>query len=381
MVKNFLNYFYLVERHDNVATSVNKNVKNIIKALVEDFKTKLKKNLTEVYGNLVTDYEYVVGGLTYLTDYAIANNREVQYVFEKIVDIKIKHYRKQVKVLITLAKECNGIHGEFNHENENLPEINIQLDFIEIKEKQDFYRYKGVIRMLQSYLAHELMHCYQYLSKNNYEVGKINQSGDKIPNSFSYIPYYLKSSEIESKLMSAFSQFKRDKKHSFFAHLMRLLDYDLSTSDNTRNDLDLTPEYLKNKYTKLNDLNDLFVFDYVLGVFLPKSRFYSLCSNDKSYRNYLKTLDIDDLKRRKIIIDKIYDLLEEKFLDENYSHIQHAFFLVGNKQSLNKLCSSTKYTSSVYQKILNENFVDDDKIYDEEEDTVVYGREKLNLNN
>ena len=70
MVKNFLNYFYLVERHDNVATSVNKNVKNIIKALVEDFKTKLKKNLTEVYGNLVTDYEYVVGGLTYYNMYS-----------------------------------------------------------------------------------------------------------------------------------------------------------------------------------------------------------------------------------------------------------------------------------------------------------------------
>lgn len=371
----FLDYYLLCERHNNVSASVNQNVKLIIKALVKSLKKNLGEKLTKSYGQISTDYEYIVAGLDYLSKYAKQKNREVQLVFEKDIDVKIKYYTKNVHVLITLVDGDDGIHGDFSYEGKK-PEINIQLSMFDIESNEKLYKFVGIIRNLQNYLAHELMHCYQYLSKSNFIEKEHTLASEKIPNSFSFIKYYLESNEAESVMISAYTQFKRQKRNnvSYLKCLLRIIDFAISPIKNELDNNNLNPIYLDKKYKEAKDLDDAFILRCFLGFLLPKSRFYSLCSTDEDYLQYVSKLNVDNLKQRKHLIDKIYDLLEEKFLDEAYSYIPQAFYLIADKESLNKLCTSNQYAKSVYDRILNADFTDSDNVYDEEEDTVVHGR-------
>ena len=379
LYQSFLDYYLLCEKHGNVSQSVNGNVKLIIKSIVKDFKEKLGKQLSKKYKDLRTDYDYLVAGLSYLSKYAQSKSKATQFVFKKDVDIKIRSYSSKVTILVLLALECDGVHGQFTHDNGNL-EIDIQLDMIKLANDTKLHDQVGIIRRLQSYLAHELMHCYQYLSKTNFIDNENTEASENIPNSFSFLLYYLSSNEVEAVAMSAFSQLKRMKRSnvSYLNHLLRLIDFNISTVDNKIDDNQLTPQYLSEKYKKADDLNDLFVLDYFLGVMIPKTRFYSLCKNDQTYTDYISTLDIVDLKERNKLIEQIYSFLEDKFKDKEYNYLPQAFYLISNKDSLNKICSSTEYAKEVYQKITSGNFVDQDTTYDEEEDTIVYGRPDFN---
>ena len=372
LYNSFLNYYLLCEKHGNVKQSVHGNVKTIIKSIAQDFKTKLGQNIVKKFGNLRTDYEYLVAGLNYLSDYAQSKGRATQYVFKKDIDIKIRSYSHKVTVLIMLALDCDGVHGQFTHDDDNLDMIKLSSDKL--------YEQVSVIRRLTSYLSHELMHCYQYLSKQNFIDNEVTEASESIPNSFSFLLYYLASNEVEAVLMSAYTQLKRMKRSNitYLNHLLRLIDFNISTVDNEIDDNKLTPQYLSEKYKKANDLNDLFVLEYFLGVMLPKTRFYSLCKSDQNYQNYISILNLGDLKTRYKIIEQIYSFLENKFSDKEYNYLPQAFYLISNKDSLNKLCSSTKYAQDIYQKITNGNFIEQDSAYDEEEDTIVYGRPDLN---
>lgn len=375
----FLDYWMICERHSNVSQSINQNVKTIMKSMVEKFKEDFGQELTNLYGQITTDYEYLVGGLAYLSEYAKKKQRNAQFVFKKTIKVRIKNFSQLINVLVILVDETDGVNGEISYDKD-IPEISIQIKMFELNKNEKLYSKTSIIRRLQINFSHELMHCYQYLSKNNYTKTKEpTLAVEKIPNSFSYIVYYLNKSEMESVLMSAFTQYKRLKRKEvgFIKCLLRIIDFGISPIENDLKPDNLNPEYLDKKYRKANDLDDLFLLRYFLGVAVPKSRFYVLCSNDKEYRKYIESLDIKDLEKRKEIIDKTYNLLEEKFLDKNYTHIPQAFYLVGNKESLNKLCTNTKYTQLVYDKIYEENFFESDGIYDEEEDTIIHGREEL----
>ena len=379
LYSNFLNYYLLCERHNNVQQSVNKNVKVIMKSLVKDFKEKLGDKLIEKFGQLKTDYEFLVAGLSYLSDYAQNKNRAVQFVYKNdAVEVTIRSHSAKAKVLIILALECDGVHGRFSHDNG--PEIEIQLDMIKLTSGSKLSEQVSIIRRLQTYLAHELMHCYQYLSKQNFIDNEVTEASEAIPHSFSFLVYYLALNEVEAVLMAAYTQFKRMKRSNitYLNHLLRLIDFNISTVDNDIDDNQLTPQYLSEKYKKASDLNDLFVLDYFLGIMAPKTRFYQLCKKDPNYESYVSALNLDELKERNKIIEQIYHFLEEKFSDKEYQYLPQAFYLISNNESLNKLCSSTEYAKEVYKKITNGEFAEQDVAYDEEEDTVVYGRPDLN---
>lgn len=343
--------------------------------MVKFFQVKYKEQLNEMFEDLRTDYDWILAGLYYFKSIAEMQNRNVVRVFQQEVDIKIKSFKTKANVTILLVDEAENMHGMFDYEGK-IPQIAIQLEMRDIPDSDNEEDQHSLIRKFQVYLSHELMHCYQYLSKNNFIERENTSASEAIPYSFSYLVYFLSSNEIESNAMSAQSQFKKGKKQgvTFCNQLLRIIDFHISDKENMIDKLHLTPQYLAEKYKKFNDLNDLLCLDYILGVFIPSSRFAGLCKMDKNYVKYIATLNVSDLKKRMQIIEQIYNFLEEKFSDKNYQHLPQAFYLISNKDSLNKICSSTDYASQVYEKIIDGNFTDNDRIYDEEEDTIVYGR-------
>lgn len=379
MKQSFLSYYLLCERHNNVSYSVNHNVALIIKSIAKHFRDNLADELAEICEDLRTDYDYLFAGLYYLKVVAEENKRNVQLVFRRNIDFKVKSFVQKVKVTILLVDENDGVHGMFDYNNGDVPEINIQLEMRDIPDSDEHSIQYAFIRKFQIYLSHELMHCYQYLSKNNFIERENTEASEAIPNSFSYIVYFLSHNEIESNLMSAWSQYKNGRKKgmTFCNQILRILDFYISDKETGADKNHYTPQYLHQKYIEADDLNDLFCLDYILGVYIPQSRYYNACKQDENYVKYLSTLNANDLKERLKTLEEIYNFLEEKFSDKNYHHIPQAFYAISNKESLNKLCTSTEYTQSIKSKIANDDFADDDNVYDEEEDTIVYGRPDL----
>ena len=374
--ESFLDYYLLCERHNNVSASVNQNVKKITKDLADSFRTNLAPNLKATFGKLSTDYEYIVAGLLWLSNYAKSKNKKVQFVFSEEVDVKIKKYSTPVKVTVQMAEEAEGIRGFFDGESDP-PELSIQLDMYDFEPDAPLYQFKGLIREFQTYLSHELMHCYQYLSKQNYSPTENTLATEKIPHRFSYLVYILKYSEIEAVLMSAYNQYRRLKHEgwSYLTCLLRVLDYTISSEDNTIPNKELTPDYLTWKYMQYDAFDDNFILKYVLACALPKTRFYSLCASDKVYQKYAKGVSVRRTSTIKKYIDKIYDLLIAAYNSKTYQWIRQAFFLVGNTESLKSICRSDRKSMVAYSRIRYKNFDTSDKVYDEEEDTIVaHGR-------
>ena len=377
MRSSFLSYYLLTERHANVSQAVNNNVKLILKELANEFRTKYKKILDKICKGLSTEYDWILAGFYMFKQFMLQDEKDAELLFEKEIQMKVKNYTKKMKIGILLVDESEGIHGAFIPEDN---EINVQLDFNEVPESEDRVVQNSIIRKLQVYLAHELMHAYQYISQHNFVKPRPRtDASEAIPHSFSYIVYFLSSEEIEANLMSAFSQFKKHRKEgiTYCNQLLRLIDFNISTVDNGEDKNHFTPQILQKKYKDADDLNDLFCLDYILGVYLPKSRFYTWVKNDRNYQLYVRKLDVDNLEARMNVIDEIYNFLEEKFHDNKYDHLGQAFHLVANFDSLNKMYSSTEFARSIQKKIENNDFTDEDAVYDEEEDTVVYGRPDL----
>ena len=356
---------------------MNNNVKLILKELANEFRTKYRDILEEMCEGLTTEYDWILAGFYMFKQVMERDKKDVEFLFEKEIQMKVKNYTRKMKIGILLVDEAEGIHGAFLPDDN---EINIQLEFSEVPESDDRVVQNSIIRKLQVYLAHELMHAYQYISQHNFVKPRARtDASEAIPHSFSYIVYFLSSEEIEANLMGAFSQFKKHRKEgiTYCNQLLRLIDFNVSTVDNGEDKNHFTPQILQKKYKEADDLNDLFCLDYILGVYLPKSRFYTWVKNDKDYLSYARELDVDDLEVRMSVINEIYNFLEEKFHDDKYGHLAQAFHLVANFQSLNKICSSTEFARSIQKKIEANDFTDKDAVYDEEEDTVVYGRPDL----
>ena len=349
-----------------------------MKSMIKSFKEGLGEELREMCEDLRTDYDYLSAGLYYLRSYTEQAGENKQLVFDDIIEFKVRSSKQKVRIIILLVDESEGIHGNFDYEGK-IPTVAIQLEMSEIPDSDDRNDQQYLIRKFQTYLAHELMHAYQYFSKNNFIERENTEASEAIPNSFSYIIYFLSHNEIESNLMGAFSQYKKGKRNdmTFCNQLLRTIDFLISDKETGVDKNHYTPQYLHEKYTKVNDLNDLFCLDYILGVYIPHSRFYKFCVQDKDYKEYVSSLNIKDLKARMNILEEIYNILEEKFGDKSYQYLPQAFHLVSNKESLNKLCTSTEYAEAIKKRITDKDFTDKDNVYDEEEDTVVYGRPDL----
>lgn len=369
-------YDILCERHNNVSASINNNVRLIIKELVADLKEKLGPTLERDYGQISTDYEYVIAGLNWLSFYAHEKNRKTQYVFSKKLDIKIKNNSRPVEVTIMLADDCDGVHGMFTHDNDKL-EIWIQMEMIDLDSPEGLYNNVGIVRMLQTYLGHELMHCYQYITKNNYNLKQYSLAAEAIPKKFSYLYYFLQSNELEAVAMSAYTQYRRLKRRgwTYLVCLLRTMDFALSNLDHKRANKRLTPQYLRRKYINGGEDENFFILKYMLAIYIPQSRFYVLCSNDKNYKSFVALLKKKNIETRKNLIDKIYNFLEKILKSKNpYNYLKQAFYLVGNSESFSNICKSTNYTMDAYNKMTTKNFSTADAVYDEEEDTVTHGR-------
>lgn len=347
-----------------------------MRELATDLREKLGKTLERDYGHLKSDYEYIIAGLNWLSFYAHKKGRDTQFVFGKTLDIKIRKVAYPVDFTIMLADETDGVHGIFTYKKDKM-QIGIQMEMVDLDSPNQLYNYVGIIRMLQSYLGHELMHCYQYISKINHREKAYSLAADKIPQNFSYLYYFLQPNELEAVAMSAYTQYRRLKKRgwSYLTCLLRTLDYTLSSIDNKIENKDLTPFYLTQKYILGGEFENLFLMKYMLGVYIPRSRFYSLCEKDENYETFVDKLKTTTIVKRKLFIDKIYEFLEN-ILDTAapYRYIKQAFYLIGNTISLGNICKSTEYAIVAYKRIATTDFSDKDKTYDEEEDTVVHGR-------
>lgn len=384
---SFKNYYQLNERQNDIANSVNTNVKAIIKSLLNDFKAKLDNNIKAQFKDIKTDYEYLYAGLYITSNKALDNNKNNYIFFNKPIDIKFRNrtIKLPIKFIIALDKE-GAVDGAFTTDtNEENPEIDIYIDPIDLTS--DIKNKVSIIRSLANDLSHELNHCYQWLSKNTYTKGKAELAVDNIPG-FSSLVYYTTQSEIESICSSAYTIYKsKGKKVSFFNILLRFIDHAISPIENQEEDdpnydplfdYKLTTDFLTNKYKKHNDYDDLFVMQYWLGCALLETRYYKLIASDSRYKEYIKAINKKELKQIVEIIHEIYNIIEKRFLDKTYN-AQAAYNTMRKKKTILQLVSSIDNAKSILDKIKNNRFTQDEYISDEEEDEIIKGRPDLTL--
>lgn len=384
---SFKNYFQLNERQNNIANSINTNIKSIIKLLIDNFKAGLDSEIKNKFKGIKTDYEYLYAALYIASEYAIENKQSTLIFFNKIVDIKFRNQSIKLPIKLNIALDKEGaIDAEFSVDaNEKNPEINVYIDPIDLTS--DIKIKVSIIRRLINDLSHELNHCYQWLSKKTYTKGKVASNVDNIPG-FSSLVYYTMQSEIESICSSAYAIYKsKGKKISFLNMILRFIDHSISSIDNQDEDdpnynplfdYYLTTDFLTNKYKKHNDYDDLFVMQYWLACALPETRYYKLVANDLQYKKFIKSINVKELKQIVKIIYEIYNIVEKRFLDEEYNSVA-AYNFIRKKNTRNKLVSSVANAKIILDKIKNNKFTDKDAIQDEEEDEVIKGRPDLFL--
>lgn len=372
---NFKRYFVLNERHNNVADDINKNVKLFVKELANHFKTEYSPIIYSTFDNINTDYQYIIAGLSLISDYALRNKKDSYLIYNKNFDIKIKNRKVTLPIDIQLIVDNDeAVKGSFSlDKNEQNPRISIQLDTIELYENS-INKSTYIVRTLINTLSHEVNHCYQWLSKKNYNKGEV-QMMKTLPKGFSFLVYYIKQSEIESVCSSAYSLYKnKGKKIPYLNVLLRLIDFSLSSVDNDIDDYKLTLNYLSKKYNKLHDFDDLFVLKYFIGCALPKTRYYKLVADNNSFKAFVQSLNRNDLNKLADTLDEIYSFVDDKASDKSFNTAA-AFNLLKQKDSLKHLLSSSKNAKDVLNQIKNNDFDSiDTTIYDEEEDEVIKGR-------
>lgn len=384
---SFKNYFQLNERQNDIANSVNTNVKAIIKMLVNEIKAKLDNDIKSQFKDIKTEYEYLYAGLYIISNQALDDNKKELAFFNKSVDIKFRNrtIKLPIKFIIAVDKE-GAVDGAFTtDENEQNPEIDIFIDPVDLTS--DIRNKVSIIRSISNDLSHELNHCYQWLSKKTYTKGKIASNADNIPG-FSSLVYYTTQSEIESICSSAYTIYKsKGKEVPFLNMILRFIDHAISPVENQDDDdpnydplfdYKLTTEFLTKKYKKLKDLDDLFVMRYWLVCALPETRYYKLVASDSRYKEFVKSINIKELKQIVEIIHEIYNIIEERFLDKEYNATA-AYTLMRKKSTRNELVSSVDKAKAILYRIKNNKFVSNDTIQDEEEDEVVKGRPDLTL--
>lgn len=374
---SFKQRFYLNERHNNIAN----DIKNITSKVIRDFADYFKSNIgNDIQANRdkiglrrtgpTTDYECIIIALKLAAQYIQKSGGRTLDLYNKEFNFKFRNRTIKIPVNIILSNEDdNIISGGFSvDKDENNPEITVYINAIDVDE----YSPKeciGVVTNIIKTLSHEITHCYQYLSKNNYIKGKSEESA--LPEGFSYIIYYLQPNEIQAVISSAYSIYKAKKqKLSFLTALLRTIDYGISETDNDISSFKLTCQYLKEKYIKYNEYSNLFMLNYILKYGIKNTTYYKLVSNVKEYREYVKSITGDDLEEIKKILDEIYNTMEDKFLDEDYN-TEGVYYLLRQKSTIKKMLSSINGAKEVLEQVKSGQI---DNISDEEEDQVIHGR-------
>lgn len=366
----------LNERHNNVSMDINSNVKRLIKEFVSYIKQNYGEVITEEYADIKTDYDYITACIQLASQAVIEKNLGSIDLYITDFDIKIRNRSLELPIVIIVQNgDNNTISGGFStDENENDPEIVIYINANNVSIT-DIKQGRNVVMNLIKTFSHEIAHCYQYISKQNYVKGEASSSN--VPQGISYVVYYLKQNEIEAVCSSAFSVYKsRKQKMSYLNALCRTIDFALSETDNRISDNDLTPTYLQKKYQKHSENANLFMLNYFLKEGIKNTRYYKLVANEEDYKNAvssLKDIDYDELKS---VIDDIFNELVRHSEDEDYDTAS-AYWLVSSKKSTEKLYTSLEYALGVLDQIKwddpDDPFIGDAP--DEEEDCIVHGRE------
>lgn len=373
---SFKQRFYLNERHNNIAN----DIKNITSKVIRDFADYFKSNIgNDIQANRdkvglrrtgsTTDYECIIIALKLAAEYMQEIGSRTLDLYNKEFNFQFRNRSIKVPVNIVLSNEDdNIISGGFSvDEDENNPEIKIYIDAIEVDNKESRQCVDIVTNLIKT-ISHEVTHCYQYLSKTNYIKGKSKESS--LPEAFSYIIYYLQQNEIEAVLTSAFAVYKNKKnKINYFQSLLRSIDFAISETENDISSLKLNCQYLANKYKKHEEYSNLFMFNYIMKYGIKDSRFYQLVISNKDYKEYVSTLS-SDIKEIKSIIDEIYKVAEEKFLDEDYD-TAGIYWLLRSKKTMKLMLSSVNGAKQVLEQVKSDNV---GSAQDEEEDEIVHGR-------
>lgn len=366
----------LDERHNNVSMDINSNVKRLIKEFVSYIKQNYGEVIAEEYDDIRTDYDYITACIQLASQAVIEKNLGSIDLYVTDFNVEIRNRSLELPIVIIVQNgDNNTISGGFStDENEEQPEIVIYINANNVSIT-DIEQGRNVVMNLIKTFSHEIAHCYQYISKQNYVKGEASSSN--VPQGISYVVYYLKQNEIEAVCSSAFSVYKsRKQKMSYLNSLCRTIDFALSETDNRISDNDLTPTYLQKKYQKHSENANLFMLNYFLKEGIKNTRYYKLVSNEEDYKeavNSLKDIEYDELKS---VIDDIFDELVKHSEDEDYDTAS-AYWLVSSKKSTAKLYTSLEYALGVLDQIKwddpDDPFIGDAP--DEEEDCVVHGRE------
>ena len=364
----------LNERHNNVANDINSNVKRFLKHFVSFIKNRHGEIIEDEYTEIKTDYDYIIACLQLASGAVIERNLNELVLFSTKFNVSIRNRSIELPITITIHNDDNqSISGGFSiDENENDPQIDLFV-YAKSFENSSIEQCRVYVLKLVKTLSHELAHCYQYLSKENYEKGEARES--QIPQGFSYIIYYIKQPEIEAECSAAYTYWKKRKKSlNYVNSLCRTIDFSLSPSDNDISDDELTPTYLQKKYTKNEEISNLFMLNYFLAEGIKNTRYYKLVANDESYKKAVNNIKNVDYKEMRSILNDIYDTIENKFEDPNFDTAT-AYWLVSSKKSLGLLLSSMEYALNVLDQVKANEF-DSVVQADEEEDTIVHGREE-----
>lgn len=374
---SFKSRFLLNERRNNVANEINSNTKRLLKDfanyLKDNLENSIKDNAERIgLGDLrqTSDNDFIIVGMKLGAEFLLDNGGRTLDLYNKEFDIKIRNRRITIPVTISLSnQENNLIGGGFSvDQNEQNPEIAIYIDALEVDMREGRAALNSIVMKLVKSISHEVMHCYQYLSKNNYIKGSAKES--QVPESFSYIVYYLQQNEIEAVLSSAYSIYKQKHKNlTYLQALLLVIDFAISATENEVKSKDITIKHLIDKYTKHKEKANIFMLNYILKIGIKNSRYYSLISRFDEYKKYVATLD-NNLKNIKEIIDEIYNIAEEKFESDDYE-MPAIYWLLRKRSTIYKMVSSEEGARQILEQVKTGKI----KIMaEEEEDEIIYGR-------
>lgn len=364
----------LTERHNNVANDINSNVKRLLKDFVAHIKETYGEIIEEEYDDVKTDYDYIVACIQLASHAVLEKNRKELPIFSTNFEVSIRNRKTTLPVIIVAHNEKDKtIAGGFStDDNEDDPEIVIYLCAHNIVNT-NIEQGRKIVNNLVKTLSHEITHCYQWMSKSNYQKGEAAES--VLPQGFSYVVYYIKQSEIEAVCSSAYSYYKKRKKSmSYMNALCRVIDFALSEKDNDISDDELTPTYLQKKYKKNDEVSNEFMFNYFMSAGVTKTRYYKLIASESDYKEAVSNTEDTDHEEIKNVLDDIFSIASKQFDSNPDFNAGTAYWLLSNKESARKLYTSLDYALSVLDQIKTNDF-GDTEVVDEEEDNVVHGRD------